>query len=55
MMKHTQAVFSVKFEPIKNIRDYASKIEPVISDAYMFFTVLPVPDVQQGMRTLKPE
>lgn len=45
MMKHTQAVFSVKFEPIKNIRDYASKIEPVISGAYMFFTVLPVPEV----------
>lgn len=43
-MKHTQAVFSVKFEPIKNIRDYASKIEPIISDAYMCFTVLPVPE-----------
>lgn len=43
-MKYTQSVFSVKFEPIKEIRDRVHDIENVIKDAYLPMSLLPVPE-----------
>lgn len=43
-MKHTQAVFSVKFEPVKAIRDYGKTIECILKDLYMPLNVLPIPE-----------
>lgn len=43
-MKHTQAVFSVKFEPIREIRDSLRDIENSIKESYLPLNLLPVPE-----------